>query len=686
MAAPDEPERRSAVVPALLLALLALPFDPGWIDFETARRGLLLVVAGALVATSGRWWPAALPGGALPFALFCAWYLVRSIGVTNVPEALLRAAHWIALFALFVFGATRGPRAVAVALVPVGILVAAYGTAQVLGLEWPAGYGRPTEPVSTLGNRNVASEVAVLGLVAAAGLAGRGSGPAAVAALVIGIYVGLNGTRAGLLGGLLGLTLVLVAPWRHSGRDGQVAPWRHGRRAALLASIAAVLVVAYWLRPTVAAAPPETTAQGAAADLPSTIDVRLALWEGSLAMVADAPLVGHGSGQFRYEYPRFRTQEEIERSTFGRRFPTVAESAHSDPLEIAADTGLVGLSLAVWLLVAAWRAAWPKLRAREPGAVASAAALIALAIPLLVRSPLGNAPAAAGAALLLGALASRDRARAPAASTRSLLGIVAGLSLAIPGAMVVGAASRAGDWLAGAPDEALEQAITLHPSEPRYRALRLQARSDGTSATDGIAREDLAELLRLDPNNTNALFLIAQFSHRAGESEMAKSILARLLTLDPREPRAQALAGEILVQEGDVARGIATLYANPHPRLRDRLGAFLAELVSASPGLDPSARHLLEREAAFVHALDAVLAEPAAAATSRAVLRFAAADPTEVRARALLARIRQATGAEAEAAALAPERVELAAGVRTLLAPLLDELSRLASWQRALAR
>ena len=54
-------------------------------------------------------------------------------------------------------------------------------------------------------------------------------------------------------------------------------------------------------------------------------------------MFGDAWLLGHGTGQFRYEYPRYRSEREIDLSTDGWRFHALPRTAHNDPLEILAD-------------------------------------------------------------------------------------------------------------------------------------------------------------------------------------------------------------------------------------------------------------------------------------------------------------------------------------------------------------
>src|SRR5690606_18127947 len=224
--------------------------------------------------------------------------------------------HLLALGVVFVAASRLRCGDVARAVLPAAALVAAYGIAQVAGLEWPAGYAVGSElGVATLGNRNVASEVAAVALGIAGWSTARGGRPLTAATMVVlAAYLGLNGSRAGLAGG--GLALALVA-WQ---------AWRTGAPRALAVLLAAAVLVAGHLgRPQRVVASAAEAASPVAAEPPSTIDLRVELWRGGLAMLQDAPLLGHGTGQFRYAYPAFRSQAEIEQSTFGRRFPTVAE-------------------------------------------------------------------------------------------------------------------------------------------------------------------------------------------------------------------------------------------------------------------------------------------------------------------------------------------------------------------------
>lgn len=670
---------------ALLFALLTLPFDASWPDFEVARRGALLIAVGLLAALGPRWCPPLGPRGGLLLAGACAWLLVRAIGVTNPLEALHHAAHWAALAVAFWFGATSTTRGLSRAVLPVVAVVAGYGILQACGIDWPAGYARPSEPVSTLGNRNVASELVAFGAAVAGLHVARGRRPLAAVAIawLAAAYLGVNGSRSGLSAIAVALACTSIG----------VASDRRRLRVVLLGATLGVAALAWALRPgPTSAAPAAPSAAGSVDPTPSTLAVRTHLWRACVRMIADAPLAGHGTGQFRYEYPRYRSEAEIELSSFGRRFPTFAASAHNDPLELAVEAGLpAALALIAF--------AWVALRSRRARAdLAELAPLVAFAALALVRSPLGNAPVAAAAFAWLGALAARA---APSTSARPRRGALSwSIALVCGGAMLwlgtgillgeVHAAAYLRSLQNGRPDlAAIDRAVDAHGSESRLRSLRIGARRVTSNDADAYARsiDDLTAIARLDPNNTNALLVTAELAHAAGNATAARAALARIGALDPREPRAVLLAAVLEVESGDVATAIARLYADPHPRLREGLAQHLDDL-SRAPELqrDPRGQARLMREAAFVRALDALLADPTSDATGRALAacREMLGD-RELRVAVLVARRLQAIGDAPAAAALAPAEPlaePLSRSMRRLLQPALEALAGLDAWRR----
>ncbi len=130
-------------------------------------------------------------------------------------------------------------------------------------------------------------------------------------------------------------------------------------------------------------------------------------------MVADAPLLGIGPGQFSSRAPAYNFARDEDAVRYGRSFRT----AHSYPLLVAAENGLPALLAlllaATWTVVTA-RGRW-RLQAGASRSLAAAAAtgLAMLAVMSLFDEPLARPPVLFTAALLvalaLPALASPRR-------------------------------------------------------------------------------------------------------------------------------------------------------------------------------------------------------------------------------------------------------------------------------------
>ncbi len=686
----------------LLLLLVTLPFHPLWIDFEAARRGLALLAAALLAVSLPRWRPWPLPGGSLAWAALCAFGLCSAAWSTNPAMALDRAQYHLALGLLFLFGARGGLSASLGAVAVLGAVAAGYGVLQALGIqelfksagmELLGRYAARGEPVSFLANLNAAGEVSAVGVAAAAALVARGGQRRAAwfgIAVLASTHLALTGSRGALLAG----TLAVVATLPASGRRLRVG------LGVLVLALAAAFVAHSLSRSTPTTPATETATPESAewsAPSPSTVTVRTELWKSSTAMLGEAPLLGHGAGQFRFDYPRFRSQAEIEATSFGRRFATLAATPHNDLLELAVDGGLLALAAVLVFLL---RALGPALRHRDGWR--DAAPVLALLLAGLTRSPLANAPAACAAFLVLGSLARRPLLPSttvrPTGALLYVAGGVLGLGLGISGVAQVLAATDAARWLAGGPRSQLDAAIDWQPHEPRYRLLRIQDRCGGVqggslvetgAAQRDFCKGDLEAVAADDPHDVTALYYRAQLAHAAGELQGAAEQLAAAHALDPREPRVTLLYAVVVAQAGDVERAIELLEDDPHPKLRAVLAPTLANLVKA-PWLQqrPRDRQRLARERDFVLALDLLEAEPfepgpalTAVTTFKDAPRPEAPGP-DPRAGVLLARLQQLAGRSPDPA-LAPTEPGDLGPSRDLLRGVLEALDADPAWATA---
>jgi O-antigen ligase len=576
-----------------LPSLLVLPFDPEWLDFERARRGILMLgIALLCITTASRelrwprgplWGFAVLPDLAV---LSLLWAYDSWLGVE-------RSGYWLAL-ALVPLVLPRGPaprRALLLGLVTAGLVSSIYGIAQSLGLDWPLHYAAPHEPVSTLGNRNAAAEWTLLAAAAALGLRPRLALPALA---VLGIYLGANGGRAALIGWALLLALFVVARvW--------LAPRASWPRGLVLAGAALAvlgpLLGSAGLRhapPSQLTVSPDASAAGAPpARLdaePSTLEVRKRLYPAVLDLALEEFPLGTGAGNFARSFPPHRDPAEVELSMQGAGMrPTRVTRAHSDPLELFAELGVLGFLVVLFVL---GECLFLAVRRRLP--LLAAGALIAFVPITLARAPLFNAPVAfALVALLSLALPGRPLATSPAQIGRDDAGpgqppspgallfvqpflAVLLASLAFPllagesqGAAHARALRAEGASLADAERSlvALDTAITWDHYSVQWRYLRAlrtgqvlaqldaleprrhelsQAQLEQFEALRARAPQvipDLVGVLERDPHHYGALYLLAliAFQHKENRSQ-GKAAIEHLSTLHPNYPGAAAIA------------------------------------------------------------------------------------------------------------------------------------------------
>jgi len=77
---------------------------------------------------------------------------------------------------------------------------------------------------------------------------------------------------------------------------------------------------------------------------PSTAKGRLVLWEHTLCMIKDRPLLGFGLESFEYALPSYITPEWEQRiSALGEIRHTITDRAHNLPLQIAVSTGIIAM-------------------------------------------------------------------------------------------------------------------------------------------------------------------------------------------------------------------------------------------------------------------------------------------------------------------------------------------------------
>ena len=295
----------------------------------------------------------------LPVALYIAVTVPSTFQAVNRIEAVVQLTHRIALVLLFLvllnnlrshdlLGLLRP-------IVGTGIIIALIGICQYAGwgLLWIPSAGMPS---ATLGYQNYAAMVMLLcipigGLLFLASrdrletwLWGIGTG----LLLTFLICTRTRGAWVGLLGALIltGLTVF------HLNRTGRIPRWQGGSHGpAAAAGLLGVILFAGLVPPNLGGIGYDTHSPekvGLARSVTSVFEKksdkhRLDLWQNTLGMIADHPVLGVGLGNWQYRYHAYESGNVIWKGSTPRR-------PHNDYLWTAAELGVPGLLLFLWLM------------------------------------------------------------------------------------------------------------------------------------------------------------------------------------------------------------------------------------------------------------------------------------------------------------------------------------------------
>lgn len=528
-----------------LFAALCGVLLAAWLPHLWAARGeQALPICGALPALAWVTWvllsllplPADLLARLAPAAAE-----LRADGAVAVDAAVplslapghtfLALAHCVAAWVVYAVIATcvrrrATARAVLVALVMVAALEAGIG----LGERFLQ-HASPGAPITgTFVNQNHLAFLLVLGLLAGIGILLEGAVPrdldrgalppswgttlgdarlwralsfAVVLAFLAAALV-LTTSRGAAIACLLGLGLVAVVLLLRRGRAGAV--WAGLLVVGATATVAWVGTAALAERFTFG------VGAGAGAGASESPQVRIDTWAGTVRMVQALPLAGVGLGAFAEVYPAFKSP----------RFPQFyLVHSHCDPLELGAETGVLGALLLAWLALALAARIVRRLRAGADllytgvvAAVAAGAAHSLVDFPLHVPGDLFWYAVLAGLAAAPDWESAVAPARPPARWARYMVAAIAALPLFLGGALTTAAA-----WgLRGF-----------------YQALRQEAPTLGISPRDPRLTGTGMEVLREE---------LPRF--RPGTAETLVADAERSARLSPWLPEFDRLAGRLL--------------------------------------------------------------------------------------------------------------------------------------------
>ncbi|MEK7766626.1 MAG: O-antigen ligase family protein, partial [bacterium] len=220
-------------------------------------------------------------------------------------------------------------------------------------------------------------------------------------------------SRAGWFGFAVSLTVFAAALAGASRRSHGPSAWRRWALVAGWCVAPLLLAVAFEPRPlldrivhTFAAGPRATSTSVRPHWNSPSLALRLRTWEGALRMIRDRPLLGFGAGGFGVHYQRYKSAVLYCVNPDRNK---VFVHAENEWLEIAAETGLIGIGAFLWFVLACVRSGWARVVSGDPrgdrwlvaGILAAFTGLLAHNIGCVnLRYPTSRLMLFAGAALL----------------------------------------------------------------------------------------------------------------------------------------------------------------------------------------------------------------------------------------------------------------------------------------------
>ncbi|HET8863411.1 MAG TPA: O-antigen ligase family protein [Solirubrobacterales bacterium] len=282
---------------------------------------------------------------------------------------------------------------------------------------------------------------------------------------------------------------------------------------------------------------------------------RYDIWHVAVDQFGEAPLVGAGEGSFRFAYYRERQTDR-----------NLAD-AHSLPLRLLAETGLVGTGLFALWLIALGVAVAGRTRLAGPTERTAVAGLAAAGTVVVAQSSvdwLWLIPALFGLAVLaLGLAATTNptcieaqigpRCRSGLAeqaeqwrlAPRALAGIVLFAAIVSVGALFLSGVyvRKAREQALVSPSASLASARTAAQLDPvSVTPLYLQAAALESEGRRNVAREKLLDALDLEQGNFVTFGLLGDLEVRAGNEARARGYYRRALALNPLDTGLRKLS------------------------------------------------------------------------------------------------------------------------------------------------
>lgn len=268
---------------------------------------------------------------------------------------------------------------------------------------------------------------------------------------------------------------------------------------------------------------------------------RYDIWRVAVDQFGEAPLAGAGEGSFRFAYYRERHTDR-----------NLAD-AHSLPLRLLAETGLIGTGLfAIWLIALAVAIA-NRARLAGSGERTAVAGLAAAGTVVVAQSTvdwLWLIPALFGLAVLALGLAATGEENVEEAwpwrlAPRALAGAALFAAIVSVGALFLSGVyiRKARQQALTSPSASLASARTAAQLDPvSVTPLYLQAAALESEAKRDAARQKLLDALDVEQGNFVTLGLLGDLEVRAGNEARARGYYRRALALNPLDTGLQKLS------------------------------------------------------------------------------------------------------------------------------------------------
>lgn len=533
---------RTIFYAALFTLAVATPAGPRGRRWLAA--GLVLGILAAGLATELR----LLAGDT---GAFLAGRLNDPIGYRNGTAALFSLAAWPAIGFAARRGHGSGLRAAAVAasVLLVGLAFLTQSRGMLLGLAAGGAVSLALGPDRLRRSWLALAVAAAIAIGSAALLApyhGSGSGT--------GTAVAADIRHAGVALALLCAAAFLAGLFAFVYDNGLRSPAiARGMRGAATAGLLAIVAVAA-VAALVKAGNPVTYGEDkwdefTAVEASTATGTRLGtvsgprydIWRVAVDQFADAPLAGAGEGGFPVAYYR------------ERRTDRNLADAHSLPLRLLAETGLIGTALFVlWLAVLAVAIAARARRASLAGRtwIAGLAAAGAVVVAQSAVDWLWLIPALFGLAVLALGLAARGDEDVVEPRPLGWAGRLPVAALLVAAILSVGALFLSGVYVRKARQQAptsssasLAAAQTAGRLNPvAVTPLYLQAAALESEGRRGEARRILLDALELEQDNFVTLALLGDLEVRAGNEAVARRYYGRALALNPLDSGLRKLS------------------------------------------------------------------------------------------------------------------------------------------------